>query len=1087
MTSFKKVGGYDDLNIIDKIRTDSLVADNISVNKVFIDISDSSGTLFYWDMCRNDFYYEGNVEFPGTITGTTGKFLYKNIEDVSVNTSWVFDVDYQSTIDISRVVLVNNTANYNVVSISGSLIQGPGVASDINGPEKIRGGGSFTKDLHSFMEGSGGIIDSRAFGSHVEGVHNRVSRNASYGHAEGYMTTASGVAGHSEGYMTTASGVASHSEGYMTNAMGEGSHSMGKETIASGNWSTARGCMGTASGDGSVVDGYNSIASGRASRAAGYQTLASGIGAASYGKYTKAVGDYSLALGCGTQIDTSGGFVCGKYNLTKDNVSFVVGDGNSNADKSDALYVKRIPDGPHNIVINNHLLTGDIYCYRSKMEIGGILIDGDTITADSVNSYSDIRADGGFIGNGLFITDVKGWNYTTDNNFVTNAKTFVIENTSGLPVIDTSMAAIEVEAIKTLYLTYDDENVLLSEKNIANDMVVTNRRSSNIFIKPKRDYGPGTKFVVNFPPHKDANNELLNVQIFSDAPRGIKIGNELINITKDVGASMHVVFDSSTAFNSIIKNDTSNNNTVITYTNDLESVKDYIYITDNSGIIYAVNSSTHVADWSYYAMSDVPITDGLRARFPGRSEYGLTCDGVSLGRDGTIYAAYSPPSGDFATSGGAIVALNQNGTQKWKRWTNLGTIGGNIAISYSGVSYADGSMNFAPSMFPVIDNSAIYFTPAPGVYRHLDGSGANFSCFDTRTTELVWQYPIGYQNVIRTPPVVNNNGRVFILYTWSESGTNLNNTVLEAIDRIQTNIPANKNISALWTYNQFGKAYTSGSTMSITQVGEIVVCNVNGVTLIEEFIDIFGNTQGRAKWSYSLNNILYQPQSIARDGTIYLCGGFIDNYKLYAIKTSPYNSNSGLLSWESNTSSLVYGGSVIDKDGTVYIGNTTGSILAILNTGVMKWSKNVQSINPNWAPTMSLGGGGTLYAALNSGNFGSANYLIALSTVDGSELWRWTPANNGLLRDVVRTSNIQGQWPMYGFNYHTKGGADFYGSVQNTTYSADSFLYDNYTSSKTDTIISSVTTSSSGGGDSGSSSSGGGSSGSSGAGGGSGY
>ena len=27
MTSFKKVGGYDDLNIIDKIRTDSLVAD----------------------------------------------------------------------------------------------------------------------------------------------------------------------------------------------------------------------------------------------------------------------------------------------------------------------------------------------------------------------------------------------------------------------------------------------------------------------------------------------------------------------------------------------------------------------------------------------------------------------------------------------------------------------------------------------------------------------------------------------------------------------------------------------------------------------------------------------------------------------------------------------------------------------------------------------------------------------------------------------------------------------------------------------------------------------------------------------------
>ena len=45
-------------------------------------------------MCRNDFYYEGNVEFPGTITGTTGKYLYKTIADISVNTSWKFDVNH---------------------------------------------------------------------------------------------------------------------------------------------------------------------------------------------------------------------------------------------------------------------------------------------------------------------------------------------------------------------------------------------------------------------------------------------------------------------------------------------------------------------------------------------------------------------------------------------------------------------------------------------------------------------------------------------------------------------------------------------------------------------------------------------------------------------------------------------------------------------------------------------------------------------------------------------------------------------------------------------------------------------------------
>ena len=74
------------------------------------------------------------------------------------------------------------------------------------------------------------------------------------------------------------------------------------------------------------------------------------------------------------------------------------------------MYIKRSSDSLQDIVINNHFLTGDIYCYRAKLEVGGTIIDGDTITTTTINSYSDIRADGGFIGNGLFITDVKGNN-----------------------------------------------------------------------------------------------------------------------------------------------------------------------------------------------------------------------------------------------------------------------------------------------------------------------------------------------------------------------------------------------------------------------------------------------------------------------------------------------------------------------------------------------------------------------------------------------------------------------------------------------------------------------------------------------------
>ena len=39
----------------------------------------------------------------------------------------------------------------------------------------------------------------------------------------------------------------------------------------------------------------------------GYKNVSGGIGASSYGKYTKARGDYSMAVGCGTEIDTTGG------------------------------------------------------------------------------------------------------------------------------------------------------------------------------------------------------------------------------------------------------------------------------------------------------------------------------------------------------------------------------------------------------------------------------------------------------------------------------------------------------------------------------------------------------------------------------------------------------------------------------------------------------------------------------------------------------------------------------------------------------------------------------------------------------------
>ena len=1033
MSTFKTTNGEIPLDSFDTVRIDNLVVDNITAKKLYVNVADASSVLFLWDTSGSNFYYSGNVEFPGDISGTTGKYIYKNLVDAS--SSW--DVVLSGTAG-NNVTLRNKAGvEYDVISISGTLHHGSGANNSELGIENNLG-------AHFQGKSGYGVIGTDAYYSHNEGYNNMVTGHGS--HAEGWGNLASGRGSHAEGKGNIASGIASHAEGDGCVASGIGSHAYGFKTTSSGKYSLARGEGGVASGEGSLAEGYNGVASGIASHVEGSGCVASGIASHAMGLNTRAVGDYALTGGWGTAMDMSGGAAFGTYNLTKTGALFVVGNGLSDTSRSDAFLVA--DTGLISTTLPVH--TSSIYAYNSTMTIGGVDFFGETVKAASLTAYSDISATA-FSGNGLFISDVKGWNYTT-NNFIENAKSFVIGDYTGIPIIDTSMSALKIEAVKTVYREFNSENVLLSGKNVANEMIVTNKKSGYVYVKPKADYGPGSKMTLHFPPHLDASSEILNVQVFNDAPRGIKIGNEIINVTKYTGKDIHIVFDDKTVFDtvsdvgtSVIRNATTNFNSAITYTNDTESVTDHIYLSDASGIIYAINSTTHATDWTYTVMSDVPTSDGIRARFPTRGIYDLTCDGVSIGRDGSIYACFAPPAGELLTSGGALVALNPDGTQKWKKWTNLGA--GSVSINYTSGTYSDGSMNFAPALMPVLDNSALYVVPSTGVYSHLDNSGANLSCFDVVTQSLVWQYGIGYQNQIKTPPVVNKNGRVFFLYTWVDTGDNANNTVLEAIDRNNTGTVD----APLWTFSGLGKSYTNGSTLSINQTGEIIVATIDGIYLIEEFVDVFGNTQGRIKWNYILNNINRQPQSIARDGTIYLTGGFIDNYKLFAIKTSPYNANSGLVSWESDSKAIVYGGSVVDKDGNIYICNTTGSILSINSSGTLLWSKVLQTVNPTWAPTPAIGANGILYVSIDGEKIDAGGQtipntaLIAINKSDGTELWRWEGSSGSSLQGILRTTNFEGQWPMYGYDYNTKGAVDFYGTAFSNTYTADTFLYSDTT------------------------------------------
>ena len=60
------------------------------------------------------------------------------------------------TINISGTSASINAGNYDIVSISGSLMQGSGIVSNIRDYSEMNG--NLVKGMHSFVEGSGGVI-----------------------------------------------------------------------------------------------------------------------------------------------------------------------------------------------------------------------------------------------------------------------------------------------------------------------------------------------------------------------------------------------------------------------------------------------------------------------------------------------------------------------------------------------------------------------------------------------------------------------------------------------------------------------------------------------------------------------------------------------------------------------------------------------------------------------------------------------------------------------------------------------------------------------------------------------------------------
>ncbi len=167
--------------------------------------------------------------------------------------------------------------------------------------------------------------------SHVEGIDNIAYGTSS--HAEGKETVARGNYSHAEGFRTiTGSNSYAHAEGYNTKSLGNSSHTEGSSTEASGLQAHAEGCSTVASGSRSHAEGEGTQALGEYSHAEGKTTKASG-------QYSHAGGYYTIANKIQYVIGHCNKEASGGAINTKSGSAFIIGNGISNTDRTNAFRV----------------------------------------------------------------------------------------------------------------------------------------------------------------------------------------------------------------------------------------------------------------------------------------------------------------------------------------------------------------------------------------------------------------------------------------------------------------------------------------------------------------------------------------------------------------------------------------------------------------------------------------------------------------------------------------------------------------------------------------------------------------------------
>jgi len=461
------INTFTGLTINGTLSVSHIIANSISANTI-------SATTFYGDgsnltgLSTKDTYVTGGTYNSGTATFTNNTGGTFNV--TGFYTGYTAPIDIRvtgGTYNAGTAVFTNNTGG--TFSVTGFNTN---TATSFTGGT-VTGDTLFTNGVSANTISATTYLNTPYWTSGSTGNYSIKTKNDSsvdaannYAVAEGYATTANGVASHSEGGQSTAIGDYAHAEGYLTTASAPHAHAEGNVTIAAGDGSHAEGQSTAANGQASHAEGYYTLASGFAAHSEGGGTKANGNYSHAEGNTTIASGDYTHSGGYNSMASGTYSFVHGSNSIASGTNAVVLG-ANITGTTDNTVYVpymniKYLSGGTS---INNLGIDANGYVVVGS---AGTLFTGGTVTGAtyfnnglSANTFSattylglpnDIRVTGGTYSNGTAVfTNNTGGTFSV-NGFSTP---FTGGTVNGATIFTNGLSANTISATTYLNLPVD--------------------------------------------------------------------------------------------------------------------------------------------------------------------------------------------------------------------------------------------------------------------------------------------------------------------------------------------------------------------------------------------------------------------------------------------------------------------------------------------------------------------------------------------------------------------------------------------------------------------------------------------------------